>query len=127
MKLLKNPVFIGILCVIVVIASTLLTSRRGLEKQCDHAGEYLCDSIIDFASENGSAALEANARACLAHLSANRLSDYDALILQYTDAAVGLDKEQTYAVDQAIKAYSRFVRMTERFPASVYVSLFDLF
>ena len=127
MKLLKNPVFIGFLCVAVVIASTLLTSKRGLEKQCDRAGLYLCESMIDFASANGRGELESSARACMAHLSGNRLSDYDALILQYTDAAVGLDKEQTYTVDQAIKAYGRFVRMTERFPASVYVSLFDLF
>ena len=127
MKLEKYRALIIVLCVLLVLSTTLVNGRRGLEKKYAQMGDLLSASVLDFALDNGLAQLKKSARSCLSRSSVVSLKDYAGLIDAYTDSAVGFSADETAGVDEAIREFGAFRRMVNRFPAVVFADLFNLF
>lgn len=126
-KLFHNRAFVIFVCVVIVLSSTLVNGKRGLEKKYEQIGDLLSASILDFAREHDIDDLEKSARSCLSRVDPLVMKDYDSLISAFTDAAVGFDSDETADVDYAIREFGRFRQMSNRFPAVVFVDLFNLF
>ncbi|MBR0207520.1 MAG: hypothetical protein IJQ43_01325 [Oscillospiraceae bacterium] len=119
MKLFKNPVFAVVLCLLLILGSTCLNAKVKMENKYDRLGGRLYDEIVEFADENGLAELKTTAHA------AASAGDYRALISAYDQYSLG-NFRGSDDVDDDIRAITKFLRSTQRFPASVFVDLFDL-
>ena len=118
MKLFKNPVFAVVLCLLMIVSSFFLTGLK-MEKKYDRLCGELYEEIIDFSSENGLGSLKNDAHAAAAS------GDYRSLISTYNEYAMGNYRDSD-DVEDAIRSITRFLRNSQRFPASLYVNLFDL-
>ena len=127
MKLENHRVLVIVLCVLLILSTTLVNGKRGLEKKYEQTGDLLSASVLDFALNNGLTGLEKSARGCLSRTGAVSLKDYDGLIRAYTESAVGFGSDETAGVDEAVREFGAFRQMAERFPAVVFVDLFNLF
>ena len=119
MKLFKNPVFAVVLCLLLIVGSTCLNARFKMEKKNDRLCGKLYEEIVEFADENGLGALKSDAHAAAA------AGEYYSLITAYNAYSLG-NYHDADDVDDAIRSYTRFLRSTHRFPASLFVELFDL-
>ena len=119
MKLFKNPVFAVVLCLLIIICSTCLNARFKMEKRYDRLCDRLYDEVLDFADANGLSSLKSDAHAAAA------AGDYHALISAYgAYSAQGFN--DTEDVDDSIRDFNKFLRLTQHFPASLFVNWFDL-
>lgn len=116
MKVLKNPVVAIILCLAIMIASTCINAKVGLEKKYDRICGNLTQSIIDFADANDLTELESKAR------SAKLDGDYAGLIEIYNASSAA----HSSAVDSAVDRYAAFFRSLQRFPARQLVGLLGI-
>lgn len=127
MSMLKKPAVAFLLSLLIVLLSTFISAKVRLERNYDQVCETLCDQVLSFAEKNELISLEAAARSTLSHQNTNSRTDYDGLILSYTELASGFPKEDTRSVDQAIKSYTHFFQGTERFPANLFVRLLNIY
>ena len=127
MKLEKYRGLIIVLCILLIVFSTLFNGKRGLEKKYEKTGDLLSASILDFALSNGLNDLEKDARSLLSHTGDVSLQEYDGLVLSYTNSAAGFGTRDTAGVDEAIREFNAFRKMADRFPAVVFADLFNLF
>jgi len=118
MKLFKNPLFAIVLCLLLIVGSTCLNARIKMEKRYDRVCDKLYEEVLEFADENGLSELK-NA----AH-SAAAAGDYRSLISAYSAYASGY--KDTDDVDDAIRDYTKFLRKTQQFPASVFTELLNI-
>ena len=121
MKLFKNPVFAVVFCLLLIILSTCLNAKIGLEKRYDRVSDEVYEEIDEFAEKNGLTDLRSQARATLIS------GDYNALIHNYQASVVSGEKYKDLDdVDEAIRDYNKFLRKTTRFPASYFVELLHI-
>ena len=121
MKLFKNPVFAVVFCLLLIVLSTCLNAKIGLEKRYDRVRDELYEEIDEFAEKNGLTDLRSQARATLIS------GDYNALIHSYETSVVSGEKYKDLDdVDEAIRDYNTFLRKTTRFPASYFVELLHI-
>ena len=118
MKLFKNPLFALLLCLLLIVGSTCLNVRIKMEKRYDRVCDELYEEILEFADENGLGELK-NA----AH-SAASAGDYRSMISAYS--VYGANYKDADDVDEAIRDYTKFLRKTQQFPASVFVDLLNI-
>ena len=86
MKLFKNPVFAVVFCLLLIILSTCLNAKIGLEKRYDRVCDEVYEEIDEFAEKNGLTDLRSQARATLIS------GDYNALIHNYQASVVSGEK-----------------------------------
>ena len=120
MKAFKKPLVALILCIAVILISTCLNVRIGLDKKYDKVCDRLYSSVLEFASDNGMKDLEIQARTSLSS------GNYSSLIDEFNIFAVGYDQSETSSVDKAIKAYSSFMHSIKKFPAKQFISLLNI-
>ena len=120
MKALKNPLIALILCAAIILTSTCLNAKIGLEKRYDKICDRVYSEILEFAGKNNLPDLELRARAALAG------GDCSQLIEEFNINAVGFDKKETASVDKAVKAYASFMRDIGKFPAKQLISLLHI-
>ena len=102
MKLFKNPVFAVVFCLLLIILSTCLNAKIGLEKRYDRVCDEVYEEIDEFAEKNGLTDLRSQARATLIS------GDYNALIHNYQASVVSGEKYKDLDdVDEAIRDYNK--------------------
>lgn len=125
MKLFKNLIFAVLLCLVLIVSSTLLNVEIKLPKAYENVCDDLCDKIIDFSSRKALPDLEYHARSLRDSASASR-AEYDGLIDEYNSSAVGYSKSDTNAAEKAIRNYRSFISKLSRFPAAPFAELLNL-
>ena len=118
MKLFKNPLFAILLCLLLIIGSTCLNVRVKMEKRYDRVCDRLYDEIIEFADDNGLGELKTAAHAAAA------AGDYRSMVSAYS--VYSTQYKDTEDVDDAIRAYTKFLRSTQKFPASFFTDLLNI-
>ena len=120
MKLFKNPVFALVFCLLLIVCSTSVSVKVKMEKRYDRICDCLYDEVLEFADENGISELKTRAREAAAS------GDYRALISSFNelDSASGYDDADD--VEDAIRAYTKFLRKTQQFPAAFFVDLLNI-
>ena len=119
MKLFKNPLFAIVLCLLIVVCSTCLSAGLKMEKRYDRVCDRLYEEVLEFADENNLGALKTEAHAAAA------AGDYRSLISAYSAYSAGGYRDAD-DVDDAIRAYTKFLRKTQQFPASVFTDLLKI-
>lgn len=119
MKLFKNPLFAILLCLLLIVCSTCLNVRIKMQNRYDRVCDRLYDEIIEFADENGLGELKNASHAAAA------AGDYRSLISAYSAYSLG-NYHDADDVDDAIRAYTKFLRSTQKFPASVFTDLLNI-
>ena len=125
MKLFKNPVFAVLFCLVLILAATFFSSRIKLERKYQSVCDDLCGAMVDFARENDLGELAETARDA-GRKTSGRLLDAAALIRQYDELGAGFSKNDTKAVEKAIRSYNSFQKLLTRFPASYYAEILKL-
>lgn len=120
MKLFKNPLFALVLCLLIVVCSTCLNAKIKMENRYDRICDKLYDEVLEYADDNGIDDLKVRAREAAAS------GDYRGLISSFNELSAGRLFSDTDDVDDAIKAFSKFFRDTQKFPATVFVDLWNL-
>ena len=120
MKLFKNPLFAIVLCLLLIVCSTCLNAKVKMEKRYDRICDRLYDEVLEFADENGLGELKTRAHEAAAD------GDYRALIASYSEFTAGQGYHDTDDVDDAIRAYTKFLRKTQQFPAGLFVDLLNI-
>ena len=120
MKLFKNPLFAIVFCLLLIVCSTCLNAKIKMEKRYDSACDRIYEEVLEFADENGLAALKTEAHAAAAS------GDYGSLISAYSAYSAG-DYRDADDVDDAIRAYNKFLQhCTHSFPASFFTDLLNI-
>ena len=120
MKLFKNPFFALFLCLAIVFCSTCLNAKIKMENRYEKVCDRLYDEVIEYANDYGIDELKVRARDTYA------AGDYRGLISSFSELSAGMTSSDTEDVDDAIKAYNKFIRDTQKFPATVFVDLWNL-
>ena len=116
MKLLKNPAVALLLCLALILGSTCLNAKAKMEKRYERVCGKLCEEVLEFAEKNDLDELQAKARLTRVN------GDYRALIAGFNEAlSANGGYKHADDVDDAILAYTKFLKSTERFPASFFV------
>ena len=118
MKLFKNPLFAILLCLLVIFGSTCLNAKIKMEKRYDRVCDGMYEEVLEFADKNGLGDLRNAAHAAAA------AGDYRSLISAYSAYAASYDGADD--VDDAIRDYTKFLRKTQLFPASVFTDLLNI-
>ena len=118
MKLLKNPLFAIALCLLLIFVSTCLNAKIKMEKRYDRICDKLYEEVIEFADENGLGELKTAAHSAAAS------GDYRSLISAYSAYVGGYHDADD--VDDVIRTYTKFLRKTQQFPASVFSGLLNI-
>lgn len=111
MKLFKNPVFAIVFCLVLILVSTLVSSKSKMEKRYDRVCSQLSENVLDFANEKGLDELAVKARTVSID------QGYDDLIEMFNEKSAGYGKDDTASVDKAIAKYIAFMKDLDRFPA----------
>ena len=111
MKLFKNPLFALLLCLLVIVCSTCLNVKIKMEKRYEE--------VLEFAEENGLGELKTKAHTAAA------AGDYRSLIAAYSEYSLG-NYHDADDVDDAIRDYTKFLRKSQQFPASVFTDLLHI-
>lgn len=119
MKVLKKPVVAILLCLAVILVSTCINTRVGLEKKYDRVCGDLTQSIISFAAMNDLEELELKARSAMLD------GDYSALIDMY-NRFVSAGYIGRSSADKAVDVYAAFFRMLQRFPTRQLAGLLGI-
>ena len=119
MKLLKNPVFATVLCLLLIVGSTCLNVKIKMERRYDRVCDRLYEEVLEFADDNGLSELKNAAHAAAA------AGDYNAMISAYAADSLSVSHDSD-DVDDAIRDYTRFLRKTQQFPASVFTDLLHI-
>ena len=117
MKLFKNRFFAIVFCFVLILASTLISSKSKMENRYDRVCSQLSESILDFASENGLDTLAVKARSVIID------HDYDGLISMYFAQSIGYNGNDTSKVQKAMDNYTGFLESFDRFPAKQFAWL----
>ena len=120
MKFLKNPVIAFLLCLLLILTSTCLNAKVKMERRYDRICDELYDEVLDFADDNGIAELKVRAR------EAASKGDYRALIDAFSELSGSRDYDDADDVDEEIRAYTKFLRKTQQFPAKIFVDLLNI-
>ena len=116
MRSFGKTVLILLVCLALILVSTCINVKAGLEKKYDRVCDALISAVIDFADNNGLSELESKAR------SAEIDGDYSGLIEMYNSMSVSGFASRD-SVDKAVRGYNDFLRMLQRFPAKQLSSL----
>ena len=119
MKLFKNPLFALLLCLLVIVCSTCLNVKIKMEKRYDRVCDKLYEEVLEFAEENGLGELKTKAHTAAA------AGDYRSLIAAYSEYSLG-NYHDADDVDDAIRDYTKFLRKSQQFPASVFTDLLHI-
>ena len=120
MKLFKNPVFAVVLCLVLIVCSTCLNAKVKMEKRYDRLCDRLYDEVLEFADENGIDELKSRAREAASN------GDYHALVAAFNELSSGSVLRDTDDVDDEIRSFSKFLRMTQQYPARFFVDLLNI-
>lgn len=124
MKLLKNPLFAILICLLLIVSSTCISSVVGLNREYNRVSGALCEALVDFATREKLGELEQHARAVRTDPGADK-DDFDALIAEYNAVASNYSKYKTAAVEKAIEKYSGYFKTLNTFPAKLFVRFLD--
>lgn len=119
MKLFKNPFFAIFFCLLLIVCSTCLNVRIKMQNRYDRVCDRLYEEVIEFAEENGLGELKTEAHAAAAS------GDYRSLISAYSSYSLG-NYHDADDVDDAIRDFTKFLRKTQQFPASVFADLMHI-
>ncbi len=120
MKLFKNPVFALVLCLLLIVCSTCLNVKVKMEKRYDRICDRLYDEVLEFAEDNGLDELKVRAHEAAAD------GDFRGLIASFSELSAGYSSHDTDDVDDEIRAYTKFLRKTQQFPARLFVDLLNI-
>ncbi len=121
MKLLKNPLVALLLCLAIIVCSTCVSVKVKMVNKNDRICAKLCDEVLEFAEKNDLDGLQAKARITMVN------GDYRSLIASFNETlSDGGDYKRVDDVDDAIRDYTKFLKTTEKFPASFFAEKLNI-